>query len=404
MDPKKIEAITNWPRPVNGKAMQRFMGAANFHREFSHEFAKVAAPLDECRSLKKIDWTPDRINAFEKLKDIFKQNIELQHIDWNKKIYLTADASQVGIGAWIGQMDANGNLLPVICVSKKLSDTQQRWSATKRELYALVWSVKRLRQYLIGRHFIARVDHKPLVALLKNKSTMLIEGWLETLMEFNFSTEYLPGDQNMMADALSRCHEGAIIRAISSAEKQHQELLWAAESRGLTLLEPEERIDMINHNHALGHFGAKHIASKFYDQGYWWPSMVKDIDNQIRNCHPCLSYNVEKEGFHPAKSIVASEPWDHIQIDLIGPLPISENGCSNAFRLLLHAAAYNLVNFFRLQLPQPWRSAQIETLRAQLFKIGARVRQTARCIRFHLASGWPFQNLFRSATLAVNSS
>src|SRR6266571_3158563 len=77
---------------------------------------------------------------------------------------------------------------------------------------------------------------------------------------------------------------------------------------------------------------------------------------------------------------------------------------ANAFRLLLHGASYNLVNFFRLQLPQPWRSAQIETLRAQLFKIGARVRQTARCIRFHLATGWPFQNLFRSAALAVNSS
>ena len=77
---------------------------------------------------------------------------------------------------------------------------------------------------------------------------------------------------------------------------------------------------------------------------------------------------------------------------------------ANAFRLLLHAAAYNLVNFFRLQLPQPWRSSQIETLRAQLFKVGARVRHTARCLRFHLASGRHFQNLFRSAALAVNSS
>src|SRR5712691_5741881 len=77
---------------------------------------------------------------------------------------------------------------------------------------------------------------------------------------------------------------------------------------------------------------------------------------------------------------------------------------ANAFRLLLHAAAYNLVNFFRQHLPQPWRSAQIETLRAQLFKIGARIRHTARCIRIHLATGWPFQNLFCSATLAVNSS
>lgn len=77
---------------------------------------------------------------------------------------------------------------------------------------------------------------------------------------------------------------------------------------------------------------------------------------------------------------------------------------ANAFRLLLHGAAYNLVNFFRQHLPQPWRTAQIETLRAQLFKLGARIRQTARCVRVHLASGWPFQNLFRSSVLAVNSS
>jgi hypothetical protein len=68
----------------------------------------------------------------------------------------------------------------------------------------------------------------------------------------------------------------------------------------------------------------------------------------------------------------------------------------------LHAAAYNLVNFFRQQLPLPWRSAQIETLRAQLFKVGARIRQTARCVHVHLATAWPFQALFRNAALALN--
>jgi len=76
---------------------------------------------------------------------------------------------------------------------------------------------------------------------------------------------------------------------------------------------------------------------------------------------------------------------------------------ANAFRLLLHGVAYNLVNLFRLQLPPAWRSAQIETLRARLFKLGARVRQTARCIRIHLASGWPLQSLFRDVTLACNT-
>jgi len=76
---------------------------------------------------------------------------------------------------------------------------------------------------------------------------------------------------------------------------------------------------------------------------------------------------------------------------------------ANAFRLLLHSFAYNLVNLFRLQLPSSMRSAQIETLRIQLFKIGARIRETARCIRIHLASGWPFQDLFQTAALCNSS-
>ena len=46
----------------------------------------------------------------------------------------------------------------------------------------------------------------------------------------------------------------------------------------------------------------------------------------------------------------------------------------------------------------------LEADAVELFKIGARVRHTARCVRFHLATGWPFQNLFRDVAFAVNSS
>jgi len=68
---------------------------------------------------------------------------------------------------------------------------------------------------------------------------------------------------------------------------------------------------------------------------------------------------------------------------------------ANCFRLLLHGLAYNLVNLFRLRhLPRPLRSLQIEVLRARFFKLAARVRQTARCIRIHWATGWPFQSTF----------
>lgn len=77
---------------------------------------------------------------------------------------------------------------------------------------------------------------------------------------------------------------------------------------------------------------------------------------------------------------------------------------ANAFRLLLHAAAYNLVVLFRHRLPACLQSAQIETLRRQLFKLGALVTRSARRIFVHLASGWPYQTRFQQALQALSSA
>jgi Transposase DDE domain group 1 len=77
---------------------------------------------------------------------------------------------------------------------------------------------------------------------------------------------------------------------------------------------------------------------------------------------------------------------------------------SNAFRLLLHAMAYNLVNAFRHRLPKAWQGLEIDSLRVRLFKLGARVRRTARCLRVHFASGWPFQLAFLRAARVFSSA
>lgn len=77
---------------------------------------------------------------------------------------------------------------------------------------------------------------------------------------------------------------------------------------------------------------------------------------------------------------------------------------ANALRLLLHAAAYNLVNAFRRVLPLPLRTLEIDSLRLRLFKVGARVRRTARCLWVHFASGWPHQANFLRAASAFSST
>jgi transposase InsO family protein len=337
MDPKKVKAIAEWPRPVDGKAMQRFMGAANFNREFSSKFAELAAPLDAARTAKGlIDWTTEMENAFEALKSLFSSNMLLQRIDWNSTIYLTTDASLTGIGAWIGQKDDDGAVLPCICISKKLSPTQRRWSATKRELYALMWAMQKLRHYLIGRWFIARVDHRPLVNIVRNRMNLLLEGWMDVILQFNFTTEYLPGEENGLADALSRQHEtvdteivhvrSAAVESLTTTDSE-KSLAFEAAKRGKRVPHSQEECQaLMEQTHALGHRSVEAMFRRLWNQGYWWSHMRSQLRDLVRSCLPCLRFDIKAVGYHPAHSVAADNVWDHVEMDLIGALPSSQEG------------------------------------------------------------------------------
>jgi hypothetical protein len=67
---------------------------------------------------------------------------------------------------------------------------------------------------------------------------------------------------------------------------------------------------------------------------------------------------------------------------------------ANQFRLLLHTAAYCLFWLLRHHLQgTELATAQVNTLRLKLLKIGARIQETSRRIWVHLASGYPYRDL-----------
>ena len=74
---------------------------------------------------------------------------------------------------------------------------------------------------------------------------------------------------------------------------------------------------------------------------------------------------------------------------------------ANQFRLLLHAAAYWLLDTLRRKLVERGvRRMQLDTLRLLVVKIGGRVRQLLTKVRLHLASGHPGQRLWHALSLA----
>ncbi len=51
-DPPRSRLVAKWPVPDTRKALQRFLGFANFYRRFIRNFGQVAAPLTALTSIK----------------------------------------------------------------------------------------------------------------------------------------------------------------------------------------------------------------------------------------------------------------------------------------------------------------------------------------------------------------
>lgn len=100
MDPAKVQAITDWPAPDSRVALQRFLGFANFYREFIRNFSQIAAPLTSLTSVKsRFVWSDSAQHAFARLKQLFSSAPILFTPDPQRQFIVEVVASDVGVGA-----------------------------------------------------------------------------------------------------------------------------------------------------------------------------------------------------------------------------------------------------------------------------------------------------------------
>ena len=88
--------------------------------------------------------------------------------------------------------------------SRKLSDTEARYSAYERELLGVVYAIGKWRHYVEGRHFTVRTDHSSLRHLPNQPSVnRRIWKWIAILQTYDCTIAHIPGVHNP-ADALTR--------------------------------------------------------------------------------------------------------------------------------------------------------------------------------------------------------
>lgn len=187
------------------KQVRGFIGLCSYYRKHIKSFVDIARPLHQLTEAnRKFEWTETCQEAFDTLKAVLTSAPILSYPTEDDLFILDTDASNEGMGSVLSQVQ--NDIKRVICYfSKAFSKQERRYCVTRRELLAVVASVKHFHHYLFGRRFIVRSDHGALRWLFnfKNREAQIAR-WLETLSTYNFEIQHRAGRIHSNADALSR--------------------------------------------------------------------------------------------------------------------------------------------------------------------------------------------------------
>ncbi|GBG70834.1 hypothetical protein CBR_g8134 [Chara braunii] len=262
-----------------------------------------------------------------------------------KPFIVTIDASQYGIGAVLAQQDGK-KLRPIEYMSKKMPSKKLAKSTYERELYALYKALVHWRHFLLGRFFYLRTDHQTL-KWIKTQPALsdALKRWIEVIDQYDFKLEYLKGEYNKVADALSRRADylGALVSDFGVSEEVTQSLVGAYQEDPVTMdimrkLQAKDKatesefvtVDGLLYldkagikrlvvpsseqlhslflgecHDATGHFGYKKTSANLV-QRFWWPAMLDDAKKYVETCQVCQR----------------DKPRTQAPLGLVKPLPI----------------------------------------------------------------------------------
>lgn len=211
-DERKIQSITEFPKPRSKKALLRFLGMINYLQEGIPQLSEVIAPLSEAlRKKSKVNIKSEAFaTAFEKAKELLEDPVKRALFNPGDLTYLRADTSVTGTGAALFQIQ-NGREVPIAFFSKKLTPAQSRYSPASRELLGIHLASKHFREYLIPSCTVIFTDNTNVRKWLKDPSEICPRdaNAVDYVMNLGCEIKYRAGKSasTQVPDALSRIHE-----------------------------------------------------------------------------------------------------------------------------------------------------------------------------------------------------
>ena len=394
VNPLKTKAIMAWPNPACTKDVESFLGLCGYYRKFIKDFSLLAQPLYATKTLFKFEEA--EAHAWSLLKHKLANPPLLRHPRPNDPFIVDTDASRLGLGAVLLQINAQGQEQPVEFASRLLRKHEKNYAVREIEALGILWACETFRHWLLPHPFIVRTDHQSLEILDKVEDGRLLT-WKIRLRPYSFNILYRRGNLNVVADCLSRSgvdarpetvHSEEIteemtlfthaenpvgyneIRHYQSNDAEYKNIIeflnsgaipkdskskrerFAAYARKFTLesgllhydkcivLPHRLRTSLLHELHDTAHFGADKLLPSIRAR-FWWPGLTKDVRNFCAACVSCARaspYTSERLG--KLKPIVSEGPWNTVAMDLAGPYPEGEDDEKYVLVVMDHFTKY----------------------------------------------------------------
>jgi hypothetical protein len=222
-----------------------------------------------------------------------------------------------------------------------------------------VQSVKKLKNYLLGKETIIHRDHQPLKYLQSQTKIQQARHfrWMGFLQQFHLVVGYKKGIYNKVVDMISMpivspfiilmhnptMHESYVEQYSLDADfkevyatffhsNQVEELDYHVHDKllyhiGKICIPRGERVNIIREAHSsliAGHLGVGKIVANLKRYCYW-PKMNESVSRYVKGCSLCATSNPSnrKLGLY-TPLLVPSHPWESISMDFVGGSPMSK--------------------------------------------------------------------------------
>lgn len=360
--PRKVQALSDAPRPTNVKQVRQFLGLAGYFRRYISGFSQRTACIARLtRRGVPFDWGPEQEEARTYIIKCLTEEPVLAIFDPSLPTELHTDASACGYGAILLQEHEGKQKRVVAYFSRRTQGAESKYHSYELETLAIVKALQHFRHYLVGVTFKIVTDCNSLKLTERKKDLVpRVARWWVYMQDFQFNIEYRKGVLLPHADYLSRNPVDILhirkptnwAQQAQTADSETQNLIDSLKEGSLDSTRYEVRNNLLYYKYSsagddtrllcfipkgyrlsllrIFHDEHDHIGidktAELILRHFWFPGLRAFVRKYIGHCLVCLTCKkIARAPHQPIESWSKPDtPFATLHMDVLGPLPESK--------------------------------------------------------------------------------